>query len=146
MKDLEKINKTMRFQSTPIVNERTAADASDSDPVYQQGLRQAMSGGSGRVDLTKPSTTRKSSTSAEKITTKLLETSLAKLVGQSHSQHPANKELSGKDGDHASAPSITDHSHAEPNHVHHLRISLEPIRTQIISYLTLLRKMATNHP
>lgn len=142
MKDLEKINKSMRFQSTPIVNERTAADASDSDPVHQQGLRQAMSGGSGRVDLTKPS--RKSSTSA--ITTKLLETSLAKLVGQSHSEHPANKELSGKDGDHASAPSIADHSHVEPNHVHHLRISLEPIRTQIISYLTLLRKMATNHP
>lgn len=146
MKDLEKAKKTTRIQSAPSDNARSAAEISDSDSTNQQVPRQATSGGSGRIESTKPSSTRKSSTSAEKITTKLLESSLAKLVGQSNTQHPANKATSGKDDDHASAPSIKDLSAAEPNHVHHLRLSLEPIRTQIISYLSLLRKMATNHP
>ena len=140
------MKQTTRIQCAPLDNARTAAEISDTDSVNQQVPRQTMSGGSGRIESTKPSSTRKSSTSAEKITTKLLESSLAKLVGQSHSQQPANKASSGKYDDHASAPSVTNISAAEPNHVHHLRLSLEPIRTQIISYLSLLRKMATNHP
>lgn len=145
MKDMDKVKKMMQYQSAPVDNVHTATATSDTDYGRQQ-ISQATLNGSSRKELSKPSTTRKCTTSAEKITTKLLESSLAKLVGQSNFQYPDNKESSANDDDHASSNLITDISAAEPNHVHHLRLNLEPIRTQIISYLTLLRKMTTNHP
>ena len=90
---------------------------------------------------------KRSGSSTEKLTSKLIEITSPKLLQPLDSpprcgdsiDKSSSRVLQPQDkyADLAATPAATSS---------HMRRSLEPIRTQIITYLTLLRKMTTNHP
>jgi hypothetical protein len=77
---------------------------------------------------------KRSPSSTERLTSKLIENKSARLP------QPLDRH---QYGDESADKSVTASSAGESSH---MRLRLEPIRAQIISYLTLLRKMTTNHP
>jgi hypothetical protein len=104
-----------------------------------------------RVSEPKLSSSTKQLISTDKLTEKLLETKLATLVTPSE---PCclSKGSAGPyerlDGDSTMPPaSKTSELATSPAaESGHLRVSLEPVRAKIISYLVLLRKMTARHP
>jgi hypothetical protein len=83
---------------------------------------------------------RKSTLSTERLTSKSMEVKSAKLL-QQLDRHPCADESADK-----SMKECVDVTASSAGESSHMRLRLEPIRAQIISYLTLLRKMTTNHP
>lgn len=83
---------------------------------------------------------KKSPLPTERVTSKLTEIKSSKLL-QPLDRHPCADGSTAKSV--KECVDVTASSAVESSHV---RLRLEPIRAQIISYLTLLRKMTTNHP
>jgi hypothetical protein len=83
---------------------------------------------------------RKSTSSTERLTSKTMEVKSAKLL-QPPDRHPCADESADK-----CKKECVDVTASSAGESSHMRLRLEPIRAQIISYLTLLRKMTTNHP
>lgn len=83
---------------------------------------------------------KKSASSTERLTSILMEIKSVKLL-QPHDRHPCADESVDK-----SVKECVDMTASSSVESSHMRLRLEPIRAQIISYLTLLRKMTTNHP
>ena len=90
-----------------------------------------------------------------KLSSKLLESKLVRLIRPANNRISAADESSAIKSPHdidcsrqhnlamSSATELTISSSTEPSHS---RLNLEPIRVQIISYIKLLRKMTANHP
>ena len=92
---------------------------------------------------------------AGKLTTKLLESKLAKLIRPSNSRSSVPDEyddladLKGIDcstKEDLVTTSSTEVMTISSSESSHSRLNLEPIKMQIMSYIKLLRKMSTNHP
>ena len=90
-----------------------------------------------------------------KLTSKLLESKLIRLIRPANNRFSTSDEFSVTKNPHdidcskqldsatSSATELTTSSSMEPSHS---RLNLEPIRLQITSYIKLLRKMTAKHP
>ena len=141
--------------SVPDSIEQLRAEVRDQD---QSAMTTAGSSLAPNIDDLKSRAPQKKSfvkSSPGKLTSKLLESKLIRLIRPANNRFSTSDEFSVTKNPHdidcskqldsatSSATELTTSSSMEPSHS---RLNLEPIRLQITSYIKLLRKMTAKHP